>query len=573
MRRFRVIRLSVSLAAFCPLLPAGAGEVAQGPAGLHFREDFRFSGNHAASVLDGAATTVWWDESDWDVRGDTHFIGVSPISDEINNRFHIDVHKALSANPRDGRLSNTVNAIGGDGSAGVGVMHLDYQDILSARLRNPMLISAGQPGVVRFHTSAFTTSGHWWEVAITPTATVAGGEATAVPGQGEAGFPFAPGGDRQPGPGHSAAVDSINLVSFGANDVPCLTGWFTRFGVTRSLGGIRSEYVNPVGSLSDYLPTSPAHSDTLVHWQLEFRPDRIDLLADLDAKGTMEPLEHWNLSVPWNEVHVQLLGVAYQADHHPQAPCFLGHIRELKWRDVEVYPVKFAATEVWPKNDGATPIGRERGWMSHDLRDIQRFGPSMNGAPQPNGAEYEVHQRGVACNDAGFPCFRQQPTLALQAAVPASAALQLASAKFVYDTKSYRDGEVGGTLALNGQALGRLPGHASVPGTEAQAWARRSLDLPVTALAGGSASLAIGLDPGLHLDRMEIEYGFSAVAADGGTLFGNGFEGALAGAAQPHAGATKSSSAAFNPKRRDWNPPEVYGSGWFEGPMCSAPTR
>ncbi|MCH7523228.1 MAG: hypothetical protein IH920_05610 [Chloroflexi bacterium] len=51
---------------------------------------------------------------------------------------------------------------GGDGSPGVGIMHIDFEGSTSARMRNPMIISAERPGIVEFRTSNLMTTGHWW---------------------------------------------------------------------------------------------------------------------------------------------------------------------------------------------------------------------------------------------------------------------------------------------------------------------------------------------------------------------------------------------------------------------------
>lgn len=552
-----------------------AGEVVVTAQGNLFREDFRFAGNHAASIAGGSATTVWWDEASWDARGDTTHVSVTPVSAGINNRFHIDVHKALGSDPRDGRLSNTVAQVGGDGSPGVGVMHLDFQDIVSARLRNPMLISAQQPGVVSFYAPLFNTTAHWWELAITPAGTVVGGESTAIPGQGEAGLPDGNGNNHQPGPGHPVAADSINLVSFGATDVPCGTGWYTRFGVTRSVGQVRSDYVNPVGSIADHYPTSPEHTDTLVLWRAEFRPNGVALYADFDGDGELTLAESWSLPVPWAEVHVHLIGVAYQADHHPQPPCYLGHIREMKWRDVEVFPVKYAATDVFPKNDQIALLPNTLGWRAYDLRDIQRFGPAVNGAPQPNTSEYTTANKGRYCNDAGYPCFGSQASAQFAAPVPARADLPLAAARFVYDAKRRQSTAAGGSLSIAGTSLGRMPGHDTVPGSEWSAWIRRSVPVPVHLLVpGASVGVQIGLDSGLYLDRMEIELGYGT-ASD--LLFRDGFE--LPGRmASKRAGSPMPPMPYVAPDRGQWRLGRVFGGatrtqhGWSLVAHCSAGT-
>lgn len=563
------------MAGLCLALLGGsvhAGEVIVTNGGYLFREDFRFAGNHAATIANGSATTVWWDEASWDARGDTSHVSVTPLNADINNRFHIDVHKALSSDPRDGRLSNTVAQVGGDGSHGVAVMHLDFQDIVSARLRNPMLISVQQPGVVSFYAPLFNTTAHWWELAITPAATVVGGESTAIPGQGEAGLPDGSGSNHQPGPGHPIAADSINLVSFGATDVPCSTGWYTRFGVTRSVGEVRSDYVNPVASITDHFPTSPEHADTLVLWRAEFRPDGVALYADFDGDGEVTLAESWSLSVPWSTVHVHLIGVAYQADHHPQPPCYLGHIREMKWRDVEVFPVKYAATDVFPRNDQIDLLPNTLGWRAYDVRDIQRFGPAINGAPQPNTAGYTTANKGRYCNDAGYPCFGTQASAQFAAPVPPRTDLPLADAWFVYDAKRSQSTTPGGDLSIAGTPLGRFPGHDTLPGSEWSAWVRRSVPVPVNVLVpGASIGVQLGLDSGLYLDRMEIELGYGA-ASD--LLFRNGFE-SPAGLASKRIGSPSSTKPYAAPDRGRWRLGSVFGGatraqrGWSLGAHCS----
>src|SRR6266540_5422563 len=48
------------------------------------------------------ATTVWWNPDVWDTRGDTSFPAIAPPA----TGYHVDVHKALSADPTDGRENN-----------------------------------------------------------------------------------------------------------------------------------------------------------------------------------------------------------------------------------------------------------------------------------------------------------------------------------------------------------------------------------------------------------------------------------------------------------------------------------
>lgn len=502
--------------------PAWAGEVIAGDGGYEFREQFAWSGNHAAT-LGAGGTTVWWDESAWDVRGDSAYIAVTPIDGSISNRFHVDVHKAQTGDPQDGRLDNQVYVVGGNASAGVGVMHLDYQDILDARLRNPLLITPERPARVRFYASSFNTTGHWWEISITPASRVIGGEYTGVPGQGEAALiePWPGTSARQPGPGHSPAEDSVNLVMFGASDVPCTTGWQVRAAVTRSVGGITQQHVNPASTLDELMPSDPGLAETLIHWEVEFRHDGVVLRSDPDEDGNFALVEQWSLSIPWSEVHLHLLGVAYQADHHPQAPCFLGHMRELRWRDLRAWPVKYAATDAFPKNAGTQQIPTQTGWRAYDLRDIQRFGPPVNGVPQPNATEFSVAHPGAWCNDSGYPCFRNDTQVQLSVAIPPRPGLSLAAARFVHDGRAANQ-NAAAALHLGNTLIGRFSSPSTVAGAESQAWVRSALDLPVQAIAPNT-EFRIDLDTGFHIDRMGVELGYQATTpAD--ILFQDGFE-------------------------------------------------
>ena len=109
----------------------------------------------------------------------------------------------------------------------------------------------------------------------------------------------------------------------------------------------------------------------------------VALSFDPEGDGSMTLLESWPVQIPWPEVHLHLIAVAYQATHHPpQGPCHLGHIRELAWRNVTAFPVKYARTDVFPRNVGVQQVPKELGFMAYDLRDIQRFGAAVDGAPQ-----------------------------------------------------------------------------------------------------------------------------------------------------------------------------------------------
>lgn len=532
-RKFYLVNLVAVLLVAC-VPSARAGHVVTENGRYKFIENFAWTGNHAATIgsAPNQATTVWLDESSWDARGDTAYISITPLTDDgvaLTNKFHVDIHKAAAADPRNGVLSNTSYTIGGDGSPGIGIMHLDYQDIVSARLRNPMLIDAAQPGVVRFYAPIFNTTGHWIEVALTPANQLFGGEHTSVPSV-NSGLPTSTGASAQPGPGHEELgpeANSINFIAVGTADYACrgFPGWRTRFGVSKTVAGAKSHYVTPGVGEDEYLSTNPTQANTLVLWELRFYPDRVELALDLDGDGQVTPVESWPASVPWTEVFVHLIAVGYQSTHHPDDECNLGHIREVQWRNFSAYPVKYARTDVFPKNVGTQQVPKDLGFTRLDLRDIQRRG-AVNGVPQPNDENFDVAHPGKYCLDAGYPCFRIAPTsITLPFSLAAGAPDGLLGALLVAD---FKDADSAGVHAsasatLNGQPLGRFPEHDAVLPQANGEWVRRAVPVAAAALRAGATpnELVLALETGVYVDRIELElhYGASTEA-----LFADGFE-------------------------------------------------
>jgi hypothetical protein len=465
-----------------------------------FFEPFTWLGEHASTINhqgdpDHAGTTVWWNEDHWDIVGDSSWNAVA-LLDGVTG-YHVDIHKSATSDPHDGEEENHAMIVGGDGSRGVAAMRLDYEGISAARLRNPMLVSATTPGVVEFYAPKFVTSGHWWEIALTPTTgSVISGQNTTLPTL-VARPPF---------------EDSLNFIAIGYDDIPCFSGWHARFDVHRTLNGVVEEFpMDLPGGASAYPAINPNQKMVLTHWRLEFFPDRVELYADLDANGSVEHVYQYPVGVPWPEVHVALLGVAYQADHHPQDPaCYQGLSRELVWRDVTVRPVKYANTSIAPRNVGTSNVRRDLGWMAYDMRDIQRFGPAVEGVPQANPDDYSPWSHAAftsidltAWPQAPDPVSEKTLAVTLNAAQAASPL-----ARLVYDIK----GSGSATLFVNGTQVGVLPGAASLryaPQTDNGLpfeWVHRSRNIPSGLLNSGNNQIRVVLSGPVVMDRLHLEF-------------------------------------------------------------------
>jgi hypothetical protein len=529
--RVRSVLVAASVALCCG---KQSGSLQQQPPGgpYAFTETFTWKGDHAASAGTGSSSSVFWNPDDWDVRGANDFLTGTINSDVGQTGYHVDIVKAASADPTSGAVDPSGTTIGGDGSPGLGIMRVDEQAIVSARLRNPLLIaSETQPGIVTFNATRFVTTGHWWEISITPTDVVQGAEAGPVPGDAanchsdandcNDGLSGPADGDGSPGPGRRPANQGINLDILGWPDIPLSSdagnAFRYRFGTKAQIGNTDKTVDVWHAQYGMTLPTtSPDEKDLLYAYRIEYRPSGIDLYADFDKNGTFTFHQHFARPIPWSEVYVHFIALAYQADHHPQACCgFQGTVREMKWRNLGVRPVKYPHTSIAPRDQGTDRVARRTGWMSYDLRDLQRFGPPVNGAPQAND---HVFSRVTSMAYTSFDVnWGDAPpgvkTVDLDVTLTADQAAA-ARARLLYDIKYTGTADV----TINGAAIGQLLPATSEPAAANQGiplsqadfsdmWVHRSIEIASGKLKVGANHLHLDLRGKVQLDRLQLDFG------------------------------------------------------------------
>ena len=252
-----------------------------------FEENFEWLGLHASTLPDRSSNTVWWRPDVWDARGRTAYLAYT------EGGFHIDVRKG-SSDLLDGRPLDDRLVIGGDGSPGLGVMHIEDFGAVSARLRNPGVIATGAPLVVEFHANRLNTIGDHWEVVLTPQEEVVGAEHAAVAVWGL-----------------NTPADSVAISLRGETAYPCQYGWQQRLDVRVATGGAVTNYDGP------NIPGDPAMTGQLAPWQLRFFSDHIEAWSDAEGAGVLSLVHSFPAGVPWNIVHVHLVGVGNAAADYP----------------------------------------------------------------------------------------------------------------------------------------------------------------------------------------------------------------------------------------------------------------
>lgn len=392
---------------------------------------FDFYGNHAATSVSGRFTTVWLDEDLWDTRvshSNTHNKGMG---------HHIDIHSAATRKGVDGALANDINVLGGvRGHAGVMVMHMNFQGIVSARLRNPLVLpmsATDPPARIAFYAPLVVTTGHWWEIALTRD--IVGAEHTAVPSVRN-NLPAASRdvGGITAGPGIDIPVPSYNIIFAGASDLMCAYP-YARVAVSTSTQKISA----PARTRDDLIPFKNLHktttySDVLMRVVIAITHKDLEITLDYDDDGTTDYITTFAVTpqqqLNTNIAYVHLVGVAYQADHHPQLQqCNLGTERQLKWRDFSATPTRYTRTTSTDKglvNQDTT------GWRSYDMRDTMRSGGNNANTQRIGPQKNVLTTRGYCMRSVMWPCDKPAKSPLLYFSIPDDAA----AGHIIYDIRT-----------------------------------------------------------------------------------------------------------------------------------------
>jgi hypothetical protein len=277
-----------------------------------------------------------------------------------------------------------------------------------------------------------------------------------------------------------------------------------------------TDHVNRRPSLARLYKVDPRKRATLVPWKIVYTPSKVVLYGDRNRDGKLERVDQWAVAIPWRTVYVNLLYVAYQAGHHPAPKCGYGQFgitqaQSTAWRNVAVSPVQYRRTVALPGPAAA----RSDGWMSYDLRDLD----AHRGGGQPNAEKYDKYTSYLACsvdNHGGLPCpDRAQEKLTLKTMIADGDLTGLARAQLLADVRY--SGEV--SVSVNGHDIGRLPRVQKRPDInensgfsdsfEVEAWVRRGIDIPASALGPGLNTVVLTLDQGANvdIDRVQLELG------------------------------------------------------------------
>lgn len=441
----------------------------------HFEEDFRWQGLHASTLA--AGSTVWWSPADWDARSRTSYLAYS------QGGFSIDIHRTNSDLKSIG-LADDLLRIGGDGTPGVGIMHVEDFGTLSARLRNPGLVRAGEALVIDFQSNAVNSIGDFWEIVLTPAGRVDGAEFAS----------------------HAAwsidhPVDSLTVAMPGFTAYPCNYGWAQTPILLKTVSG---QVTKLEGSSHTVDPTK---LDSLAHYQIRFLPDHVEIWADMSGGDDLSLLQTFPTEVPWEEVHVHLVAMANLASSYPDdSACgdyYTSKAREIAWKKVKVSPVLYGRTAVFPSQIGTDRVPLRTGWLGHDVRDIRHIG-SVDGVSQPNLGQYDPDRSYAICTDASSgECQNSTPLKTLSLALREEDLSRAALVRFLYDVR----GESSGQLIVNGASAVELPNRA-VTGLEPVEWEHRSVEFPVSLLHAGDNTVGVGSAGRAQFARMEIEISY-----------------------------------------------------------------